>query len=186
MLRSGCRWRMLPRDLMPWYAAHRWFTKWPRAAPGTASTTSSAARSGASGAAPSVARSAGAWAARRPRLRQAAEDFARARCTSLYSVPDAGDASRCAFVDRLHDQTMYLEKVPTRRTRSSPPGQSLPAVRSSHGPSRLVRRNQPAGSPNQRESWSSRSRWSSPIQATWPSGRSRTHGTSSAAVGSAR
>ncbi|MFJ1548733.1 IS5 family transposase [Streptomyces sp. NPDC088246] len=30
VLRSGCRWRMLPRDLMPWDAAHRWFTKWRR------------------------------------------------------------------------------------------------------------------------------------------------------------
>jgi transposase len=28
VLRSGCQWRMLPRDLMPWDAAHRWFTKW--------------------------------------------------------------------------------------------------------------------------------------------------------------
>ncbi|MER5363622.1 IS5 family transposase [Streptomyces sp. NPDC002785] len=30
VLRSGCQWRMLPRDLMPWDAAHRWFTKWRR------------------------------------------------------------------------------------------------------------------------------------------------------------
>lgn len=30
VLRSGCRWRMLPRDLLPWDAAHRWFTKWRR------------------------------------------------------------------------------------------------------------------------------------------------------------
>ncbi|MFD4764102.1 IS5 family transposase [Streptomyces sp. NPDC058439] len=30
MLRSGCQWRMLPRDLMPWDAAHRWFTEWRR------------------------------------------------------------------------------------------------------------------------------------------------------------
>ncbi len=37
--------------------------------------------------------------------------------------------------------------------------------------------------PNQRARWSSRSCWSSPIQATWPSGRSRTPGTSSAAAG---
>jgi transposase len=28
VLRSGCQWRMLPHDLMPWDAAHRWFTKW--------------------------------------------------------------------------------------------------------------------------------------------------------------
>jgi transposase len=28
VLRSGCQRRMLPRDLMPWDAAHRWFTKW--------------------------------------------------------------------------------------------------------------------------------------------------------------
>ncbi|MGW4983355.1 transposase [Streptomyces mirabilis] len=30
VLRSGRQWRMLPRDLMPWDAAHRWFTKWRR------------------------------------------------------------------------------------------------------------------------------------------------------------
>ncbi|MFF3632324.1 IS5 family transposase [Streptomyces sp. NPDC002164] len=30
VLRSGCQWRMLPRYLMPWDAAHRWFTKWRR------------------------------------------------------------------------------------------------------------------------------------------------------------
>ncbi|MER7694145.1 IS5 family transposase [Streptomyces sp. NPDC097610] len=30
VLRSGCQWRMLPRDPMPWDAAHRWFTKWRR------------------------------------------------------------------------------------------------------------------------------------------------------------
>uniref|UniRef100_UPI00374DFDE1 IS5 family transposase n=1 Tax=Streptomyces lonegramiae TaxID=3075524 RepID=UPI00374DFDE1 len=30
VLRSGCQWRMLPRDLMSWDAAHRWFTKWRR------------------------------------------------------------------------------------------------------------------------------------------------------------
>jgi transposase len=28
VLRSGCQWRMLPRDLMPYDAAHRWFTQW--------------------------------------------------------------------------------------------------------------------------------------------------------------
>ncbi|MBB5935576.1 transposase [Streptomyces zagrosensis] len=30
VLRSGCQWRMLPLDLMPWDAAHRWFTTWRR------------------------------------------------------------------------------------------------------------------------------------------------------------
>ncbi|MFE7245420.1 IS5 family transposase [Streptomyces sp. NPDC057580] len=30
VLRSGCQWRMLPHDLMPFDAAHRWFTKWRR------------------------------------------------------------------------------------------------------------------------------------------------------------
>ncbi|NXY97840.1 transposase [Streptomyces sp. BR123] len=30
VLRSGCQWWMLPRDLMPWDAAHRWSTKWRR------------------------------------------------------------------------------------------------------------------------------------------------------------
>ena len=30
VLRSGCQWRMLPHDLMPWDAAHRWFTTWRR------------------------------------------------------------------------------------------------------------------------------------------------------------
>jgi transposase len=28
VLRSGCPWRMLPHDLMPYDAAHRWFTTW--------------------------------------------------------------------------------------------------------------------------------------------------------------
>jgi transposase len=28
VLRSGCQWRMLPHDLMPFDAAHRWFTTW--------------------------------------------------------------------------------------------------------------------------------------------------------------
>jgi transposase len=28
VLRSGCQWRMLPHDLMPWRDAHRWFTTW--------------------------------------------------------------------------------------------------------------------------------------------------------------
>lgn len=30
VLRSGCQWRMLPRDLMPFDAAHRWFARWRR------------------------------------------------------------------------------------------------------------------------------------------------------------
>jgi transposase len=30
VLRSGCQWRMLPRDLMPYDAAHRWCTNWRR------------------------------------------------------------------------------------------------------------------------------------------------------------
>jgi transposase len=30
VLRSGCQWRMLPHDLMPYDAAHRWFTTWRR------------------------------------------------------------------------------------------------------------------------------------------------------------
>jgi transposase len=30
VLRSGCQWRMLPHDLMPFDAAHRWFSKWRR------------------------------------------------------------------------------------------------------------------------------------------------------------
>jgi transposase len=30
VLRSGCQWRMLPKDLMPHDAAHRWFTTWRR------------------------------------------------------------------------------------------------------------------------------------------------------------
>ncbi len=30
VLCSGCQWRMLPRDLMPFDAAHRWFIKWSR------------------------------------------------------------------------------------------------------------------------------------------------------------
>jgi transposase len=30
VLRSGCQWRMLPHDLMPHDAAHRWFTTWRR------------------------------------------------------------------------------------------------------------------------------------------------------------
>jgi transposase len=28
VLRSGCQWRMLPHDLVPFDAAHRWFTTW--------------------------------------------------------------------------------------------------------------------------------------------------------------
>ena len=46
VLRSGCQWRMLPRDLMPWDAAHRWFTKWRRDGSWTASTMNYAASSG--------------------------------------------------------------------------------------------------------------------------------------------
>jgi transposase len=30
VLRSGCQWRMLPRDLVPFDAAHRWLTTWRR------------------------------------------------------------------------------------------------------------------------------------------------------------
>lgn len=30
VLCSGCPWRMLPHDLMPFDAAHRWLTPWPR------------------------------------------------------------------------------------------------------------------------------------------------------------
>src|SRR5262249_52243873 len=30
VLRSGCPWRMLPHDLMPFDAAHRWFSTWRR------------------------------------------------------------------------------------------------------------------------------------------------------------
>jgi transposase len=33
VLRSGCQWRMIPRDLMPWDAAYRWYRTW--AADGT-------------------------------------------------------------------------------------------------------------------------------------------------------
>lgn len=28
VLRSGCQWRMIPRDLLPWDAAYRWFRAW--------------------------------------------------------------------------------------------------------------------------------------------------------------
>ncbi|WP_093267576.1 IS5 family transposase [Saccharopolyspora shandongensis] len=28
VLRSGCQWRMIPRDLLPWDAAYRWFRTW--------------------------------------------------------------------------------------------------------------------------------------------------------------
>ncbi|WP_256413584.1 IS5 family transposase [Saccharopolyspora sp. ASAGF58] len=28
VLRSGCQWRMIPRDLLPWDAAYRWFRDW--------------------------------------------------------------------------------------------------------------------------------------------------------------
>jgi transposase len=30
VLRSGCQWRMLPHDLMPWDAAYRWFHTWQK------------------------------------------------------------------------------------------------------------------------------------------------------------
>jgi transposase len=33
VLRSGCQWRMIPRDLVPWWAAYRWYRTW--AADGT-------------------------------------------------------------------------------------------------------------------------------------------------------
>lgn len=28
VLRSGCQWRMIPRDLLPWDAAYRWYATW--------------------------------------------------------------------------------------------------------------------------------------------------------------
>ena len=28
VLRSGCQWRMVPRDLLPWDAAYRWYRQW--------------------------------------------------------------------------------------------------------------------------------------------------------------
>lgn len=28
VLRSGCQWRMIPRDLLPWDAAYRWYRQW--------------------------------------------------------------------------------------------------------------------------------------------------------------
>ena len=28
VLRSGCQWRMIPRDLLPWDAAYRWYAAW--------------------------------------------------------------------------------------------------------------------------------------------------------------
>lgn len=30
VLRSGCQWRMIPRDLLPWDAAYRWYRTWVR------------------------------------------------------------------------------------------------------------------------------------------------------------
>ena len=30
VLRSGCQWRMIPRDLLPWDAAYRWYATWRR------------------------------------------------------------------------------------------------------------------------------------------------------------
>ena len=28
VLRSGCQWRMIPHDLLPWDAAYRWYRAW--------------------------------------------------------------------------------------------------------------------------------------------------------------
>jgi len=28
VLRSGCQWRMIPRDMLPWDAAYRWYRAW--------------------------------------------------------------------------------------------------------------------------------------------------------------
>jgi transposase len=28
VLRSGCQWRMIPRDLLRWDAAYRWYRTW--------------------------------------------------------------------------------------------------------------------------------------------------------------
>jgi transposase len=33
VLRSGCQWRMIPHDLVPWWTAYRWYRAW--AADGT-------------------------------------------------------------------------------------------------------------------------------------------------------
>ena len=33
VLRSGCQWRMVPHDLVPWWTAYRWYRSW--AADGT-------------------------------------------------------------------------------------------------------------------------------------------------------
>jgi transposase len=30
VLRSGCQWRMIPNDLLPWDAAYRWYRQWQR------------------------------------------------------------------------------------------------------------------------------------------------------------
>ena len=30
VLRSGCQRRMIPRDLLPWDAAYRWYRAWTR------------------------------------------------------------------------------------------------------------------------------------------------------------
>jgi transposase len=30
VLRSGCQWRMIPHDLVPWWAAYRWYRAWIR------------------------------------------------------------------------------------------------------------------------------------------------------------
>ncbi|PMR62096.1 MULTISPECIES: transposase [Micromonospora] len=36
VLQSGCPWRMMPRDLAPPDAAHRWFTTWRKSGTGDA------------------------------------------------------------------------------------------------------------------------------------------------------
>src|SRR5438046_10560658 len=28
VLRSGCQWRMIPHDLVPWWTAYRWYRIW--------------------------------------------------------------------------------------------------------------------------------------------------------------
>jgi transposase len=30
VLRSGCQWRMIPHDLVRWWAAYRWYRTWAR------------------------------------------------------------------------------------------------------------------------------------------------------------
>jgi transposase len=41
VLRSGCQWRMIPRDLLPWDAAYRWYGHWRRDGTWDPSTTRS-------------------------------------------------------------------------------------------------------------------------------------------------